>query len=74
MLLVEEEVVGTAQWPDSEVLQQRPSDGDPGVEERRGALPIGLVRTAGTLPGVGCVEAMWWEGADRRVLGVERRH
>jgi hypothetical protein len=33
-LLMEEEVAGAARWPDSEALRRRPSDGDPGVEER----------------------------------------
>jgi hypothetical protein len=46
MLLMEEEVVGAARWPDSEALRRQPSDGDPSVEERCGALPAGLVWTA----------------------------
>jgi hypothetical protein len=33
-LLAEEEVEGVDRWPDSEALQRRPSDGNPGVEER----------------------------------------
>jgi hypothetical protein len=36
-LLVEEEVAGAARWPDSEALRRRPSDGNLGVEERRGS-------------------------------------
>jgi hypothetical protein len=33
-LLAEEEVEGVDRWPDSEALQRRPSDDNPGVEER----------------------------------------
>jgi hypothetical protein len=36
-LLAEEKVVGAARWPDSEAMWRWPSNGDPGVEERRGS-------------------------------------
>jgi hypothetical protein len=34
---MEEEVAGAARWPDNEALRRRPSDGNLGVEERRGS-------------------------------------
>jgi hypothetical protein len=48
MLLVVEEVVGAARWPDSEVLRRRPSDGDSGVEEWHDAGLAGATATAGS--------------------------
>jgi hypothetical protein len=47
-LLAEKEVAGDARWPADEALWRRPSDGDPGGEERRGVALSGTepVRTA----------------------------